>query len=147
VDPGHSALWIADGGNRQEFQIVAGDAWDGISPYAIAWSANPASQLPAWGQQIRAIAPDKLYIPPVSPGCNDVDAAIQQRTTCDTGRSPEYYQATFAGALAARPAWAVIVSTFNEWVEGTQVEPSLPGEYGSLYLELTRQFAAVFKSS
>jgi hypothetical protein len=39
IDPDHNVLWIADGDN---FNILEGDAWDGISPYAIAWSANPA---------------------------------------------------------------------------------------------------------
>jgi hypothetical protein len=39
-----------------------------------------------------------------------------------------------------------MVSTFNEWIEGTQIEPSVAEEYGDEYLRLTRQFAARFKS-
>src|SRR5262245_41784096 len=68
VDPNHSSVWLADGDN---FNIMRGDAWDGISPYAIAWSADPASQLPRWANTARGVAPDKLWNPPVSPGCND----------------------------------------------------------------------------
>jgi Bacterial SH3 domain len=37
-----------------------------------------------------------------------------------------------------------LVTHPNEWVEGTQIEPS--ASYGNLYLDLTRQFTAQFKS-
>jgi len=140
VDPGHSAVWIADGDN---FNILSGDAWDGISPYAIAWSGNPASQLPSWAAKAAAVAPDKLWIPPVSPGCDD---AAARATTCSRDRSGgAYYQATWDGALASNPGWAVIVSTFNEWMESTQIEPSV--QYGDQYLQITKQNADDYRAS
>jgi hypothetical protein len=140
VDPGHAAVWIADGDN---FGVVAGDAWDGISPYAIAWSGNPAAQLPSWGAKARAAAPEKLYIPPVSPGCDDSAA---RKATCVQDRAGgNYYQATWDGALASNPAWAVTVSTFNEWMESTQIEPSV--QYGDQYLQMTRANADAFHAS
>jgi glycosyl hydrolase family 99 len=137
VDPGHAAVWIADG---DDFNVLRGDAWDGISPYAIAWSGNPAGQLPSWGAKAQAVAPDKLYIPPVSPGCNDSTA---RTPTCIQDRAGGgYYQATWDGAMAAGPTWAVTVSTFNEWLESTQIEPSV--QYGDQYLQITRQNADAF---
>jgi Glycosyl hydrolase family 99 len=140
VDPDHTAVWIADGDN---FGVLAGDAWDGISPYAIAWSGNPAAQLPSWGAKARAIAPDKLYIPPVSPGCDD---SASRAATCVQDRAGgSYYQATWDGALASNPSWAVTVSTFNEWMESTQIEPSV--QYGDQYLQITRQNADAFHAS
>ena len=36
------------------------------------------------------------------------------------------------------------MSTWNEWMESTSIEPSV--QYGDLYLQLTRQFADTFKS-
>jgi hypothetical protein len=139
VDPAHNAVWIADGDN---FGILSGDAWDGISPYSIAWSGNPAGQLPSWATKARAVAPDKLWIPPVSPGCNDSAA---RPTTCTRDRSGgAYYQATWDGAFASNPSWAIIVSTFNEWMESTQIEPSV--QYGDQYLQITRQNADEFRA-
>lgn len=140
VDPDRKAIWIADG---DQFGILSGNAWDGISPYAIAWSSNPASQLVSWANKARAVAPDKLWIPPVSPGCND---AMVRAPTCVRDRGDgSYYQATWDGALASGPQWAVIVSTFNEWLESTQIEPSV--QYGDQYLQLTRANADQFRSA
>ena len=137
VDPGHNAVWIADG---DQFGVLRGDAWDGISPYAIAWSANPAAQLPRWASTARGVADGKLWIPPVSPGCDD---SVTGTTTCVQDRGGgSYYAATWAGAVASDPSWAVIVSTFNEWLEATQIEPSV--QYGDHYLQMTREFAETY---
>jgi hypothetical protein len=140
VDPEHRAVWMADGDN---FGILGGSAWDGISPYAIAWSGDPASQLPRWADVARSVAPDKLWNPVVSPGCNDTAA---RAPTCIQDRAGgAYYQATWDGALASSPSWAVVVSTFNEWMESTQVEPST--EWGDQYLQITRQNSDLFKAA
>jgi len=140
VDPDHHQVWIADG---DDFNIISGDAWDGISPYAIAWAGDPAGQLPRWGNVARSVAPDKLWNPVVSPGCDDSAA---RATTCAQDRAGgAYYQATWDGALASSPSWAVVVSTFNEWMESTQIEPSQ--QWGDQYLEITRHNADLFKSS
>jgi len=39
--------------------------------------------------------------------------------------------------------WAVVVNSWNEWPEGTQLEPS--ASYGDFYLPLTAAFAARLK--
>ncbi|MBV9329112.1 MAG: hypothetical protein JO352_35850 [Chloroflexi bacterium] len=139
-DPDHKAVWLTDG---DQFPFMSGDAWDGISPYAIAWSPNPTSQLPAWGAKAPAAAPAKLYVPPVSPGCDD---SAVRTVTCVRDRSDgQYYQAALRGALASNLQWAVVVCTWNEWMQSTSIEPSV--QYGDLYLQLTRQFADTFKAS
>jgi len=140
VDPEHRAVWMADGDN---FNILGGDAWDGISPYAIAWSADPAGQMVRWANVARNVAPDKLWNPVVSPGCNDSAA---RSPTCIRDRGDgSYYQASWDGALASSPSWAVVVSTFNEWMESTQIEPSV--QWGDQYLQMTRQNSDLFKAS
>jgi hypothetical protein len=140
VDPNHTSVWLADGDN---FNILSGDAWDGISPYAIAWAGDPSTQLPRWANVARSIAPDKLWNPVVSPGCNDTAA---RAATCIRDRGDgSYYQATWDGALASSPSWAIVVSTFNEWMESTQIEPSQ--QWGDQYLQLTKQNSDLFKAS
>lgn len=140
IDPDHNVLWIADG---DKFNILADDAWDGISPYAIAWSPNPRGQLPSWAAKARASGPGKLYIPPVSPGCDD---SLVRTPTCVRDRADgSYYEAAWEGALASSPSWAIVVSTWNEWMEATQIEPA--AQYGDAYLQITRQYSDVFKNS
>jgi len=36
-----------------------------------------------------------------------------------------------------------LLSSFNEWVEGTYIEPSV--RYGDKYMEMTRELVNVFK--
>ena len=49
------------------------------------------------------------------------------------------YDETWETALALRPAWVVIAS-WNEWHEGSEIEPSK--EHGDRYLQSTRWWAA-----
>ena len=138
VDPERRAVWIADG---DDFNVLNSDAWEGISPYAIAWSPNPGAQIASWGSRARSIRPDKLYVPVVSPGCDDTAA---RAVTCQRDRSGgAYYQNSLDGALALNNQWAVAVSTYNEWMESTQIEPSV--QYGDQYLQMTRAFSDAFK--
>ena len=57
------------------------------------------------------------------------------------GRS---YQAQWEAAIAAAPDW-VLVTSFNEWHEGSEIEPS--AEDGEKYLKLTAEMAARFKKA
>jgi len=52
------------------------------------------------------------------------------------------YEAMWEAAIAAQPHF-VTVCSFNEWGEGTQIEPCL--EYEDLYLRLTAKWAKEFK--
>ncbi|MEK6574387.1 MAG: hypothetical protein AABZ58_08760, partial [Chloroflexota bacterium] len=53
-----------------------------------------------------------------------------------------YYQNTFNAVIGASPDM-IIVHSFNEWIEGSEIEPGTT--YGDLYLNLTAQFAQQFK--
>jgi len=53
------------------------------------------------------------------------------------------YEAMWQQAIHEQPSFVTICS-FNEWGEGTQIEPCL--EYEDLYLRLTAKWAAAFRS-
>jgi glycoprotein endo-alpha-1,2-mannosidase len=52
------------------------------------------------------------------------------------------YRVLWDEAIKAKPDW-VLITTWNEWHEGSEIEPSL--EYGGQYLQLTRDYAARFR--
>jgi len=45
-------------------------------------------------------------------------------------------------AIKADPDW-VMITSFNEWHKGTEIEPSI--EYGEKYVELTAKLVREFK--
>ena len=57
-------------------------------------------------------------------------------------RDGAMYEEGWRGAMASNPEWITITS-FNEWYEGTQIEPA--ASYGSRYLDITRQYADLWK--
>jgi hypothetical protein len=54
----------------------------------------------------------------------------------------EYYRQCWNGAIESGADWVVITS-YNEWREGTQIETS--AGYGDLYLNLTAELAAAYR--
>ncbi|MFL5734487.1 MAG: endo-1,3-alpha-glucanase family glycosylhydrolase [Chloroflexia bacterium] len=57
-------------------------------------------------------------------------------------RDGAMYEEDWRAAIASDPEWVTITS-FNEWFENTQIEPS--ASYGNHYLDLTRQYANLWK--
>ena len=142
VDPERRALWIAEG----EYAGML-DVFDGIFPYSIAWAASPAGQLQSYAGRVRqynaANGTDKRWIATAMPGYDDTRLPGRGRVFAVDRADGAYYQSTFRGAIATNPSW-IMISSFNEWMEGHQIEPS--ASYGTRYLDLTRALAAEFKS-
>jgi hypothetical protein len=78
----------------------------------------------------------------VSPG-SDARKAYKRDTQTDRldGRT---YRTYWDEAIKANPDW-IIVTSWNEWAEGTEIEPSL--ELGDKYLQITAEYARRFLDS
>ena len=57
-------------------------------------------------------------------------------------RQGDYYRETWRGAVASQPD-LIIINSFNEWPEGTHIEPS--AGYGNLYLDITRELVTAWR--
>ncbi len=142
VDPGRNALWIAEGTDMSYLSV-----FDGHHLYSITWpNRTPPSQTSSsWGSRLQTYNSEhgsaKLWVATVMPGYDDrnVRPGSGFARSRDGG---EYYRQCWQAAMASNPQW-VIINSFNEWPEGSYIEPSRT--YGSQYLDLTREWAARFK--
>jgi hypothetical protein len=141
VDPNHASIWIAEGTDPAYLRV-----FDGIHWYSVAWSADPVSSLVNYAARVRKTAQDlgsfRYWVAPVMPGYDDTrlrgaGGFVRPRANGD------YYRATFAGASKSGADW-LIVTSFNEWPEGTMIEPSV--SYGDTFLNLTRELAAAYRT-
>ncbi len=142
VDPSRSSLWIAEGVDTSYLRV-----FDGHYLYSNTW--NPPTDLTYTNtkfarlvaQAEAALGAPKLWLATVMPGYDDTrtgrpNAFVQSR------EGGAYYERSWQAALASQPDWIVITS-FNEWPEGTYIEPSQ--REGDRYLRLTATWSARFK--
>jgi len=81
-----------------------------------------------------------IFVATVMPGYNDKIIRIPGNYL-DRERG-KIYNVTWDCALSNSPHW-IIITSWNEWHEGTEIEPSR--EYGYLYLNLTTFWSRKFK--
>jgi hypothetical protein len=137
ADPAHAATWIGEG---DQFAYL--NVFDGIYPYSIAWSPDPASQLASYASRARSY-PGKLWMATVMPGYDDT--RLGRPNGFAVGRQGgTYYSTVWQGAIATQPD-LISITSWNEWLEGTQIEPSQ--RYGNQYVQLTRQYSDAFHSA
>jgi hypothetical protein len=66
ADGGRAATWIGEGDIFSYLSV-----FDGIHPYSITWSPDPAKQLASYAAKTRAVGADKLWVATVMPGYDD----------------------------------------------------------------------------
>ncbi len=148
----YPAVWIGEG---LDFTYL--DVFDGIYLIKVTHAAFPNDYLkaPGWARQVRGAASitgaPKIWMATVMAGWDDtrtVGAGPDLREAAPAFRIDRedgaFLARTWQAALASAPDW-VLLNGYNEWVEGTQIEPAV--EYGNLYLEVSRQWADRFHAS
>lgn len=143
VDAGYGSIWIAEGVDTSYLAV-----FDGHHLYSNTW--NPPADLTYTNQKFARLVEQgrqsygayKFWVATVMPGYNDV----RIRPGYGFARDREggaYYERSWQAAIAGNPNWVVITS-FNEWPEGTYIEPS--AAYGSQFLNLTAAWSGTFKA-
>jgi hypothetical protein len=150
VDPARQTLWIAEGLDPAYLNV-----FDGLYVFKISHADYPHDyeKSSRWAGWVRAseaqTGQPKLWIATISPGWDDLrsdckpDVRVDNRPHRLDRANGAIYQATFQAALASNPDW-LILSSFNEWVEGSYIEPS--EQYGDTYLQLTGDFVRQFQT-
>ena len=143
VDPNFSQIWIGEGLDTSYLAV-----FDGHHLYSNTW--NPAADLNATNQKFAervAAARDsygayKFWVATVMPGYNDVKVRGGGGFARDR-EGGNYFSQSWQAAIASRPNW-IVINSFNEWPEGSYIEPS--AAFGDLFIGLAANYSAQFKS-
>jgi glycoprotein endo-alpha-1,2-mannosidase len=90
---------------------------------------------------VAAAGPGKISSVTIIPGYNDQNTGRPPPRPVTDRWGGETYWALWQEAIAATPDY-VLITSWNEWHEGTELEPSV--EYGSRILDDTAAFSRGF---
>lgn len=142
---GRSVLLVGDDSDAAYRPLVAGlHSYTAVADVpTLAARSQYASAVLRAGAVLDGAATPLLDVATVSPGYDDrkMRGFTNPVVPRDGGRR---YDDTWAAALSGYPDW-VVVTSWNEWYEGTAVEPGTVS--GGLALTQTAQHAAAWKSA
>ena len=122
--------------------------FDGASTYNITGQTQHKTppQIREWAhaahpKMVAAAVPGKISTVTVIPGYDDSKLSRPPPRPITQRWGGETYRALWQEAVAAAPDY-VLITSWNEWHEGSEIEPSV--EYGSVMLNDTAAFARQF---
>jgi glycoprotein endo-alpha-1,2-mannosidase len=133
-----------------QFSYGAAHVFDGVHTYNTAGPIHDvaAEDLAKWsaGSYASWVAladrAGRISTLTVIPGYDDTK--IRKPGLAVERRGGDLYRVQWERAIEADPDW-VLITTFNEWHEGSEIEPSR--QFGQTYLDLTAAYAKRFKAS
>lgn len=142
---GGDFLLIADGYSENNARAFDGThvynvcGWvQKLSPQELRERSRPFYQ----GAVATAKRWGRIAVADIIPGYDDTK--IRKPGINAERQGGDTYRVLWEEAIAADPDW-VIITSWNEWHEGSEIEPS--HEDGDLYLTLTAEYAARFKQT
>lgn len=141
VDPHNNTIWSAEGVSMSLLSV-----FDGIHLFSAAYWGILNHNITAVDQGFRneinaynsTHHTQKIWAVGVLPGYNDTKVPGRKGTYIVPRNNGATYGMSWSGATASSPDWVTITS-YNEWFEGSMLEPSVT--YGNLYLNLTNTYA------
>lgn len=141
----------ADGG-RQQYWFGGSDvfnhleAFDALYYYDITWERAPGAAMASYANRLKSWnqghGESRPFVATVMPGYDDLRIRPDgHRRDRENGA---YYRGTWQTAVERR-ADVVVLTSFNEFYEGSFIEPS--DGAGDLYLRLTRELSDQFRAA
>ncbi len=152
----HDAVMIALYVNEKDKTLLTEGGFDGVYTYFATEGFTEGSTpgnwkvLREWTDSI-----GKLFIPSVGPGYDDLPIRPWNGGNYRERDEGAYYDKMFQSAIDANPDF-ISVTSFNEWHEGTQIEPAIPKKFPEQtyknylplepndYLKKTREWVNLF---
>lgn len=138
------AVFIGD-----ELSVAAAHVFDGIHTYNITeqTAGKSPEQIRQWARSayrstLELVPSGRIACLTVIPGYDDTKLGRPAPRPVTERHRGATYRVLWEEALAANPDW-IIITSFNEWHEGSEIEPSV--EHGDRELKATRPLAERFK--
>ncbi|NHV07268.1 MAG: hypothetical protein HA495_08025 [Thaumarchaeota archaeon] len=131
------AIFIAD-----SFDMSYFDVFDGFHTYNPIWISRK-NFYNVYSSEAKVIRVNgKIWAATVCPGYDD--RKIRKPGNYVNREDGAYYNLTWNASVESNPD-IVLICTFNEWHEGTNIEPSR--EFGFKYLQLTKYWVEKYKNT
>lgn len=126
---------------RSHMHSLLEGGFDGFYTYFAANDFSFGSTFKNWGVLAKfAHQNNLLFVPSFGPGYDDLQVRPWNGKTSRQRRNGDYYREGFAAALKNSVGSLVSITSFNEWLEGTQIEPAVPRKrQGYTYLDYSPQ--------
>ncbi len=134
-DRGRTIFAVADGLNSDYLTV-----FDGVHTYNPVGIARNDIAAQYASMSLLARAQGRLFAATIIPGYDEAYKASYLPYLDREGG--ETYRQYWALARASTPHW-ILITSYNEWHEGSEIEPSV--EFGTTYLEITAEQAAAWK--
>jgi hypothetical protein len=125
-------LWV----KRNDGAFMKEGHFDGFYTYFATDGFTYGSTPSNWPKMAQwAKAHGQVFIPCVGPGYEDLRVRPWNTRNVRERENGAYYDRMFTAAMAVGPA-IIGITSFNEWHEGTQIEPAIPKQIpGYTYLD------------
>ncbi len=134
ADPNRQQFWFG-GTEKAEYLEV----FDTLYFFDITWEKAPGRGMASYKELLEGT--NRPFVATVMPGYDDLAYRNGHQRLREDGA---YYRGTWEDAIKYKPA-AVVLTSFNEFFEGSHIEPS--EKYGDLYLRLTKEMSDKFRAS
>jgi hypothetical protein len=135
---GYEALFLGMGYRIENLEVFDGYHTYGVFTYPDLVRTNEqARRMARYFPLLMDDPQPKIFAASVQPGYDDHLLPDRGGGQVQERLDGEYYRSTWEAAIAADPDW-IFITTWNEWWESTQIEPS--ETYGDLYLQITREY-------
>lgn len=125
-DTKYDALYIGLALEKESLDDILVSGFDGFYTYFGATRFTEASDPATWKyMQSWAENNGKIFIPSVAPGYIDTRIRPWNTNTTRDRRNGKYYDDMFKAAIDCNASY-ISITSFNEWHEGTQIEPAVP---------------------
>lgn len=112
--------------DKKDERLILSGGFDGAYTYFASNGFTFGSTSSQWGKIAKwAREKHKMFIPSVGPGYDDTRIRPWNAKNKKDRQEGNYYDTMWKDAVAQNPS-LVTITSFNEWHEGTQLEPAIP---------------------